>query len=226
MTNIPNKVLVWDLPTRLFHWLLVALVAFQWASAEGLVSDMDTHAFMGYALLTLLLFRLLWGFFGSETARFSHFIKGPKAILAYLKAPPPFHIGHNPLGALSVIALLTVLLVQAITGLFSTDDILTEGALAHLISDDGRSLATEIHEVNFNILLALIALHITAILFYRFAKGHNLVKPMITGTMEVNYDDKDEKLSEEPKMRPLWLALILLMVAAAAIYALVRIAAP
>jgi len=171
---------VWDLPTRLFHWLLVALIAFSWWSAEN--DELDLHIWAGMAVLSLLLFRLLWGLFGSSTARFASFVRGPRAVLAYLKDANswPF-AGHTPLGALSVLALLGVIAAEVGLGLVAVDeDGLAEGPLAHLVSLDMSDIATDLHEDLFNVLLALIALHLAAILYYRL-RGKRLAGAMVTG---------------------------------------------
>jgi cytochrome b len=176
---------VWDLPTRLFHWLLVVLIGFSWWSAEN--DQLDLHIWSGLAVLALLIFRLLWGIFGSSTARFANFVRGPRAVLAYLKNMKAWRpIGHSPLGALSVLALLAVIAVQVGLGLFAVDhDGFYEGPLAYLVSHDLAEVLTELHEELFNILLVFIGLHIAAILLYRFVLGKKLVGPMVTGKGEV-----------------------------------------
>lgn len=222
MKNTPTnlKLLrVWDLPTRLFHWLLVSLFAFSWASAEVGGNFMEYHMLSGYAVLGLVMFRLTWGFVGSATARFSHFIRGWKGMKAYLGSQfrpgaTPF-IGHNPLGGWMVIAMLMLLLVQAATGLFANDDIATEGPLYHLISKDWSDALTELHEGVFNVLLGLAVLHIAAIASYLLFKGDNLVRPMLTGRKEVPAE------TPEPRMVSAWRALPLAAAAILAVYWLV-----
>ena len=171
---------VWDLPVRLFHWSIVCLIALSWWSAE---EHMDrVHFWSGYTLLFLLLFRILWGFAGSSTARFAGFVRGPAAVAAYLRHGAHGRAGHSPLGGLSVVAMLLALLVQIATGLVQLDDDdFVEGPLSGLVSYDTAVLAHEVHEVSFNILLGLIALHLLAIAYYRFVRGRALVRPMLTG---------------------------------------------
>ena len=199
-----TNVAIWDVPTRLFHWLLVGLIALSWWAAEYHFDDV--HIWSGIAVLTLLIFRILWGFVGSSTARFSSFVKGPRAVFGYLQGSWR-GVGHNPLGALSVIALLAMVAVQVGLGLFASDeDGLMQGPLAHLISFDAQESVAELHEDLFNVLLALAALHVAAIIFYRL-RGKNLVKPMITGSGEV-----------EPGVAPMkpgkwWSALLCLAIA-------------
>lgn len=210
-----RPVRVWDIPVRLTHWLLVPLFAFSWWSAEE--GRLDWHRLSGYALLALVLFRLCWGLFGSETARFKNFLRGPGAIGAYLstlagkdRAP---NIGHNPIGGWSVIAMLLLLAAQAVLGLFAIDvDGIESGPLAYFVSFDEGRLAAEIHEVVFNLILALVVLHLLAVVFYAVFKRDNLVGPMITGSKALNG-------AEAPRMAPLWLALILLAAAAGIVYA-------
>lgn len=180
---VGNRIRVWDLPTRLFHWLLVALFALSWWSAEN--HAMDWHIRSGTLLLILLAFRLIWGVIGGSTARFAHFVPSPARLRSYLRKDPnaPLRAGHNPLGALSVIALLALLSVQVGTGLFAGDvDGLESGPLAHLVDFDQSRTAAGIHEVAFNLLLALVALHVLAVFYYLVARRRNLIGPMITGS--------------------------------------------
>ncbi|MBD3771677.1 MAG: cytochrome b/b6 domain-containing protein [Rhodobacterales bacterium] len=180
----PNRILVWDGALRLFHWSTVFLVAAMWWTAENGI--MDWHKRMGMILLGLISFRLVWGLLGPRTARFTSWKIGPGAILGYLKGltggahKPSF--GHNPVGTLSVIAMLLALCVQVGTGLFSVDvDGLESGPLASLVSFEAGRQAAEIHETAFNLLVILIGLHIVAIVTYLVFFKDNLVRPMVTG---------------------------------------------
>ncbi|MGA1382589.1 MAG: cytochrome b/b6 domain-containing protein [Burkholderiaceae bacterium] len=177
------KVRVWDLPTRLFHWLLLAGVTTSFITVKLGGNAMIWHGRAGTFVLSLLVFRVLWGFIGSPTARFANFVKGPKAIWLYLRGVSPKHLtlGHNPLGALSVVALLGLFLFQALTGLGTSDDIFFDGPLVQTLSSDTVSLLTSLHKSTEPFLLGLIALHLAAIAFYRLVKKTNLVRPMITG---------------------------------------------
>lgn len=198
--------LVWDLPTRLCHWGLAALIAFSWWSAK--YGHVDWHIWSGIGVLTLLIFRLLWGFFGSSTARFSSFVRGPASVLAYLRGDWR-GIGHTPLGALSVLAMLVATAVQVGLGLISEDeDGIYSGPLARMVSLDTSDGARDLHETFFYVLLALIVLHVAAIIFYRL-RGKSLAAAMITGRA-----DADPTL---PPMRPArwWAALLCLVVALA-----------
>ena len=196
-----SKQPVWDVPVRLFHWSLAALIAFSWWSVHN--HHTDWHIWSGCGILTLLIFRTLWGFVGSSTARFASFVRGPRAIGAYLRGGWA-GIGHNPLGALSVLALLAAVAVQVGLGLISEDeDGLFMGPLAGLVSTDTSDKARDIHELWFNVILALIALHVIAILFYRI-RGKHLTLPMITGRAEL------EPGTEPMKPGKWWMALICL----------------
>ena len=171
---------VWDRPVRIVHWLIVLLVPFSWwAAEEGL---MEWHFRSGLTIMGLVIFRLIWGVIGSSTARFSSFVRGPRAIADYICGRRARVLGHNPLGALSVIALIALLSVQVGLGLFSTDeDGLHPGPLSHLVEVETSETLTERHEAMFDILLVFIALHVAAVLFYLLVKRRNLVTPMVTG---------------------------------------------
>jgi cytochrome b len=194
---------IWDLPVRLVHWLLAGLIAFSWWSVHN--HHTDWHIWSGCAILTLLIFRLLWGFFGSSTARFSTFVRGPKQIEGYFRGQWR-GIGHTPLGALSVIALFGALAVQVGLGLISEDeDGLYTGPLYRLVSTDTSDTARDVHELWFNVILGLIALHVAAIVFYR-VRGRHLTKAMITGRGVVDPG------SEPMRLGKWWVALICLAI--------------
>jgi cytochrome b len=186
---------VWDLPIRLFHWLLVICIAGSLICVNIGGNAMQWHAYFGYSILTLLIFRLVWGFVGSRHARFSSFAPSGQTIVNYLQGKSPRFLGHNPIGALSVFALLFVLSVQAITGLFTDDEIAFQGPFAKYVSNATVSFMSEIHESNQIIIYTLIAIHIAAIWCYKKFKGENLVKPMITGDKEI---DPSEEANYQP----------------------------
>ena len=172
---------VWDLPTRIFHWLIAGLFFFSWWCVK--TSHMDWHYLSGLTVLALLVFRLIWGFIGGSTARFANFIRGPKAVIAYLRGTSPEAAGHSPLGGYAVLALIGLLLAQVSAGLFAVDtDGLESGPLSHFVSFDSGRSAAGIHGLIFNLLLAMVAIHLLAIAFYRFARKRHLIKPMITGS--------------------------------------------
>ena len=200
---------VWDLPTRLFHWLLTALIAFSWWSAE--TGQIEWHIWSGFAILTLLIFRLLWGLVGSSTARVATFVRGPGALRDYVRDHQTWRLaGHNPLGALSVIVLLLATAVQVALGLVAVDeDGLNEGPLARLVSLETSERARNLHADMFDVLLFLIVLHVAAIIFYRLLLGRKLTGPMISGRAEL-----------EPGIEPMrpgrgWVAVVCLLLALA-----------
>jgi cytochrome b len=182
--QLRSPIAIWDLPVRVVHWGFVILIpALWWTGEEGYL---DQHKLIGYTMLALVAFRILWGLIGSTTARFSSFVTGPSRLLGYLRglsgeAAAPV-VGHNPLGALSVVALLLLLAAQVSAGLFAQDvDGIESGPLSYLVSYDTADAAREWHHFLFNVLLALIAVHVAAVLFYLIVKRNNLVGPMITG---------------------------------------------
>ncbi len=175
---------VWDLPHRLFHWLLVISVIAAYITAKIGGALIDWHGRIGIFILGLLVFRIIWGFIGSTHSRFATFFPTFLRLAAYLKGRWQ-GIGHNPLGALSVIALLTVLAVQVGTGLFANDDIAFEGPLFNFVDKSFSDKLTGWHNTSFNFLLALIVLHVAAIIFYRWVKKTNLVGPMLTGKKNI-----------------------------------------
>lgn len=186
---------VWDLPIRLFHWLLVVCITGSFVTINLGDELIQWHAYFGYSILTLLIFRIIWGFVGSTHARFASFMPTKKAIVDYLSGSSPRVLGHNPIGAISVFALIFVLCVQVFTGLFVDDEVSFQGPLAKYVPDSISSFLSEIHEGNQVVILTLIAIHIAAIIFYKKFKGEDLIKPMISG-------DKEIDPSEEAKYLP------------------------
>jgi cytochrome b len=179
-----NKVRVWDLPTRLFHWaLVVCIVGLAITGYQG-GAAMDWHARIGYAVFALLLFRVVWGFLGGRWSRFASFIYSPQSVVNYLrgKAHPDHLIGHNPLGAGSVFAMLALLLAQVATGLVGDDEISFTGPLNKFVDSAKGLAATWYHKrIGQWLILALIVLHIGAILYYLWKKNDNLIRPMVHG---------------------------------------------
>ena len=165
---------VWDLPTRIFHWLLVALVLFSFVTGKIGGTALRYHEWSGFVILVLVVFRLVWGFVGGEQSRFITFVKGPSAVIRYasslLRKDSLRHIGHNPLGGWSILAMLISLFIQAGTGLFANDDIFFEGPLFGSVSRKASGWLTGIHHLNQKVLLILVVIHIGAVLFYLIAK--------------------------------------------------------
>ena len=216
----PKIVVVWDVPTRLFHWLLVVFVLISFVTGNIGGNAMQYHKWNGYIVLTLLLFRIAWGLIGSRESRFVKFVKGPAAVVRYattfLRSNATPYLGHNPLGGWSIIAMLLSLLVQAGTGLFANDDIITEGPLFNWVSKAISDWLTKIHKLNQAVIIGLVCVHLLAILFYLFYKRENLITPMITGA----------KQWHSPQPRPAagstWAAALTAGLAALAVYLLVR----
>ncbi len=210
---------VWDIAVRVFHWTLVLLLGFSWLSAE--MDWMDWHFYSGYAVLTLILFRILWGFAGSTHALFSDFLYGPSAIIAYLRTLPSRtaakFAGHNPLGGISVLLILICVLLQTGTGLFANDDILYEGPLYRHVSKEFSDWLTTIHKYNFDILLVLAGVHVAAVLYYLFWKSENLIKPMFTGRKQL----PPGVSPADARLRSPGLAVLLLAVCASVVWFLV-----
>ena len=182
--NSTDRVRIWDAPTRLFHWALVALVLAAWRTAE--TRNIAWHVLSGIGIAGLLVFRLWWGFFGGSTARFSQFVRGPRRVAAYaagvMRRESEDHSGHNPMGGWSVVALLLCLVALIGFGFFAVDvDGMDSGPLSDLVSFDAGRAASHFHVLAFRGLEILVGLHVAAILFYALVKRQNLVAPMLTG---------------------------------------------
>jgi cytochrome b len=209
--TVPTRWLaVWDAPTRLFHWAIVGLAGFSWLSIEK--SWMQLHFLSGYAILTLLLFRLVWGVVGSDTARFGRFLASPVKALRHLahfaRREPDRAVGHNAAGGWMVLGLLALLLVQVGTGLASNDDVMTEGPLAHLVGKPASDFLSVVHGYNFTLIQIAVVLHVLAVLAYAIVKRHDLVRPMLTGRKRLPVD------IQPPRIASKWLAAAVLAGAA------------
>lgn len=200
-----RSIRLWDWPVRLVHVGFILLVpALWWTWKEG---HMDWHIRLGLVMLALVLFRILWGLAGSETARFRQFLAGPGAIADYLRHGRWHGVGHNPLGGWSVLAVLLALLAQPLLGLFTSDtDGLVYGPLSHLVSFEQSTTAGQWHERIFNLIVALVALHITAVTVHLMLLGSNLVGPMVSGRKAV---DDPAAPPRQPRMAPAWLPFAL-----------------
>ena len=188
---------VWDLPIRVFHCLLVLCIIGSVVTVNIGGNAMQWHAYFGYSVLTLLIFRMTWGFVGSTHARFVSFFPSLQNILNYLQGHAPRVLGHNPLGAISVIALLLVLSIQALTGLFVDDEIAFQGPFAKYVSNSTVSLLSEVHEWNHWLIYILITIHIAAIIYYQKFKGEDLIKPMISGDKEIDPSEEANYLPSD-----------------------------
>jgi cytochrome b len=213
--------LVWDLPLRLTHWALVLTVAGAWITHYAGIQWFEWHRRLGYATLVLAAFRVVWGFVGTRHARFANFVRGPVTILAFLRArgsvPAP---GHSPLAALSVVAMLVLLLMQALTGLFANDEIANAGPFYGWVAPETSNRLSGLHGTNSNLLLGLLALHLAAIAWYVFVVRRPLVRAMLTGRK----DASDVAAGDEIQGSRIGLALAILAVLAVALALAIRAA--
>lgn len=204
---------VWDSYVRSYHWLQVGLIGGCWWSAE--VGEMEWHLRLAAALAGLWISRLYWGLFGSETARFSRFVKGPGQVVAFARAmlvgKAHHGVGHNPLGALMIVALLLVIGLQLFTGLFASDEIFTDGPLVAMVSSDTVDFMTRWHHLNFNILTGLVLVHVAVVAIYA-TRGEPLIPAMITGLR------KDLTSATAPVMRSVWPAWLVFALVAGGCY--------
>ena len=178
MTQSRGKYPVWDAPVRVSHWYLSLAVGVMWLTGEQ--GYMDVHQWTGYSVLCVVTARIIWGFVGGQHARFINFVVSPAQVLCYMREGGHF-VGHNPLGALSVVAMLLLLFVQAVTGLFSRDDLMFEGPLAYWAGSASGRL-TEWHETNWLILQAVIALHLLAVAWHQWRKRQPMIQAMWYGS--------------------------------------------
>lgn len=218
-----GKRLVWDLPLRIFHWLFGLSIIAAWITAEW--GEEQIHMWIGYLILGLLIFRICWGIWGTRHSQFIHFIPGPKRILSYAKSmlggTSKESVGHNPIGSLMVVAMILLVGLQAITGLFTEGEIWAGPYSSALDSSMGNKLES-LHHSNFDYILVLIAIHITAVFFYLFKKKQNLILPMILGRKDASVVPEKEHI----KHSRLWIALITLMAVSGFVYWLVFVAPP
>lgn len=228
-SNTSNaRIKVWDLPVRLFHWTLVLLIVVSYLSGRAGGDWIKLHFWSGYAILTLLLFRIAWGFVGSTTARFSSFVKGPVASLAYLRnlvtGRPTYDAGHNPAGGAMVVVLIFAVLAQAVAGLFTADTDLgtVNGPLATLIADKWVDRLTHFHKFWVTVLWWLIGLHVLASLVYLVWKRQNLIGAMLTGHKPYAHVVPPGQPAPSLGFASGRLALSLLAAAAAIVYFVVR----
>jgi cytochrome b len=196
--SVAERRMVWDLPVRIVHWLLLLAIIGSWTTNRLGPTYFTWHVVCGCTVIVLASFRILWGFVGTRYARFSSFVRGPRAIRAYLRgeawtqAAPP---GHNPLGAISVVLMLLLLLTQGLTGLFANDAIANTGPLYGWVSGSTSDLLTSIHHRVFFALEILIPLHIAAVLFYTFIKRTQLIGPMFSGYKPAEHVPPGQEIS-------------------------------
>ena len=229
MANSNDKIRVWDIPVRLFHWALVILITTSYFSGRAGGDWMQLHFYSGYSILTLLLFRIAWGFVGSTTARFSHFVKGPLAAFHHLAelagTDRPRDVGHNPLGGAMVMVLIFAVLAQVIAGLFASDTDMgtVNGPLTKLASDKFIDKATAFHGFWINVLLILVGVHVLAAILYLVWKRQNLIGAMITGSKPIDDCVPPGKPAPKLQFASGRLAISLLIACAAVVYFIVRL---
>jgi len=204
MKSIDRR-LVWDLPLRLFHWLFAASIIACWGTAKLGFSYMQWHMWLGYWVMGLLLFRLIWGFVGTRHARFTGFLKGPSAVFVY---------GRSLIGKSMVLLMLALVGLQAYTGLFSSDDIAWSGPYNGVVSGAMAQRLTGLHHLNFNFIWAAMGLHVAAILYYTLVKRERLVPAMVTGWKADDLVSADQAIDNSA----LWRAAIAIAVSAGAVY--------
>ncbi len=214
-----NKVRVWDLPTRAFHWLLAAAALGSFVSVKIGGNAMIWHGRFGYAVLTLLIFRVIWGLVGPVHARFSQFLKGPAAILAELKGQNKISVGHNPLGALSVVALILLFASQSLLGLLTSDDIFYDGPMVKYVSSTTVELAGWAHRNAEWFLVGMVALHVLAVIVHRVVKKHDLIGPMFTGDQAIPADMAVQPSRDDMQTRLTALLILALSAGAVAVIA-------
>jgi cytochrome b len=217
-----KKIRVWDLPTRVFHWLFAIVIIGALITIN--LDETELHAKFGYAAFVLVTFRIIWGFVGPQHARFSSFVPSIGKLKTFIKHPVSDQLGHNPLGAISVIAILLIILLQTTTGLFTDDEIIFQGPLSYLVPSTVVSFLTGIHAFNSNLIYALVGLHLAAIFYYQKVKKESLIKPMLTGDKEVSKEQTNTPTDLIPS-KDHWgvrgLALLILIVIGVGFYYLV-----
>lgn len=192
--------ILWDWPTRLFHWGIVICLPLSWWTAEE--GQMNRHKWLGYSVLVLVVFRLLWGLVGSRHSRFVDFVRGPRTVWRWLRGSSVHAPGHNPLGGWSVLVLMALLLAQSVSGLFNSDDILFRGPFHYAASTPVQGFMGELHDWAFDGLLVMVVLHLAAVAWHQWGRGEPLVQAMLRGR-------SGQRVGEEPPV-PGWRALLLL----------------
>lgn len=203
-----TRLKVWDLSIRAFHWLLAGLISYQLFSALSGDGPEELHLTIGYILMALVIFRVLWGIFGSHTARFTQFLQPPSKVLGYLRRTEktPLSPGHNPLGGYSVLLMLILISIQITTGLLCDDEIMLSGPLSQFFSQTTISISNQIHAINAKVLIVVIGVHTVAIFWYRVVKKLDLITPMITG---FSRNIEDSKMYDPILEKPLLAAFLI-----------------
>ncbi len=221
-----HKKLVWDLPLRLFHWLFAVFVFAAWYTAEQKSELIELHMLLGYFLLGLVIFRILWGFVGTRHSRFSSFFPTPSRLVNYFKSfaseQPIQYTGHNPAGSLMVLLMIILILMQSVSGLYMSDDVFSSGPYQGSMGDEFDQAMKFIHYNVFDVMIGAIALHIAVVFYYRIKKKRDLITPMVTGKKPVHNIDNDDAITSSRIL----LAVIIALLVAAFVYWLVVVNAP
>lgn len=221
-----EKRLVWDIPTRLFHWLLVASLIGSYLTAKPGELTMQWHFYIGYFTIGLLIFRILWGFVGPRHARFVNFVPMPGRLFGYsvtlMRRDSQPYVGHNPLGGLAVIVMLVMVSLQAVSGLFISDDIVWSGPWNPAVSGETAGKLAGIHHQNFDLLLWVVGLHVLTIIFYAAWKRQNLLTPMFSGHKDARTVPPGEEIAHSQLVK----ALVIAVISAGAVYAMLALAPP
>jgi len=219
----PKRPMIWDISTRVFHWLLVSLIIFQWVSTELFDDMIEAHMLGGYAVLAVIIFRILWGFFGTKYSRFNNFLYPPSEVQQYAKSitnsSSTAYFGHNPLGGLSVVLMILLISAQAITGLFMTDDILSNAPYYSTVSDELQKTMSSLHHLTFDLLIIVIGMHLVAVVFYQLYKKQKLVQSMVHGRKAA---DQSADIGSQRVVR----AIVIAVIAVALTYLIVEVFPP
>lgn len=215
----PASRLVWDLPVRVTHWTLVLAVAGSWATHYAGIEWFAWHRRLGYVAFVLVAFRVVWGIAGTRHARFASFLRGPRTTLEYLRGRTDPSVGHNPLGALSVLALLVVMLLQSASGLFANDEIMNTGPFYGWIAPDLSNRITTLHRASSDWLLVLIGMHVAAVAWYALKRGGSLVRAMVTGRKPAAAVPATEEIGGSHTLRACVIALAIAIALAVAVRA-------
>ncbi|WP_286234236.1 cytochrome b/b6 domain-containing protein [Thalassotalea sediminis] len=216
-----KQYLIWDLPIRIFHWLLVITISALWYTSEPDNNMIETHIKLGFFALGLIIFRICWGIVGTKHAIFVNFLPTPTRLKHYLKGKQQTP-GHNPMGAFMVVAFLLLIGSQATSGLFINDDIFSSGPYYGVLSGELEKLMNTIHHWGFDLILIASVIHVGAVIYYRVAKGKNLVKPMFTGKKQEGEVNASDSISHSK----LWTFVAVVLLVALFVYWLVVINAP
>jgi cytochrome b len=211
---VQRNYLLWDWPVRIIHWLIALILPASWWTAEE--GYMEVHQWLGLSLLIAVLTRVCWGLIGSPQARFRDFLRGPARVFAYLRGAPQETPGHNPLGGWSAVLLWTLLALQVLTGTVGSDDVLFTGPFHYVFDTSVSDSLSELHEILFNVIVALVVLHVAAIAYYERIRGQRLLRPMIFG--------KADGRSGTGPAQPLYKALIAAALLAGMLWALIQLA--